>query len=432
MANIGERFVKAWNAFFSRDPTGHTPPYQSDHIENVYGNYYRPDRPRLNGNVAKSYVGMIYNRISMDVAAINFEHVKVDGDERFLEKVDDSLNRCLQFDANLDQTGRAFIQDAVMTMFNYGSVAIVPVEADQDIRYSDSYNIKALRCGPITEWAAHEVRMEIYDANKGKKDELVLPKSCVAIIENPFYTIMNRPSSTLQRLIKTINLLDKANDQNTSGKLDMIIQLPYMIRSEARKEQAEERRKSLEEQLTSSKYGIAYTDATEKIIQLNRSLENNLWTQIKDLTTQLFNELGLTSAVFDGSADEKIMLNYYSRTIDPVCAAISEEMQRKFFSKTAFTQGHRIQYFRDPFKLVPAEQLANIADSFTRNEIASSNEMRAEIGWKPASDPRADELRNKNLNADPNQEANPVLTDDGQQAQEDMSDDEGYDDYGGQ
>lgn len=334
----------------------------------------------------------------MDVAAINFEHVRLDEDGRFKEGINSAFNNCLTLEANLDQTSKSFIQDAVTSMFDEGCVAIIPTDTSANPNFTEAYDIYELRTAKITAWFPHHVRVEVYNENTGKKEELTLHKSMVAIIENPLYAIMNQPNSTLQRLIRTINRLDYLNEQNTSGKLDLIIQLPYAIKNEMKREQAEQRRKDIEAQLVGSKYGIAYTDSTEHITQLNRAVENNLWEQANSLTQQLYNQLGLTQAIFDGSADEKTMINYYNRTIDPICAALADEMMRKFLSKTARTQGQAIRYFRDPFKLVPVSQLAEIADKMTRNEILSSNELRAEIGYKPVNDPRADELRNKNLN----------------------------------
>lgn len=390
MPTFTDRLKHAWNAFQGRDPT---PVYN-------YGlaSSYRPDRPRLTRGNERSIVASIYNRIAVDVAAINIEHVRLDDNGRYIETVKDGLNNVLTLDANIDQTGRAFIQDIVMSMFDEGVVAVVPIDTNINPKNSTSFEINTMRTGKIVEWFPQHVKVRLYNDRTGRKEDITLPKSMVAIIENPFYSIMNEPNSTLQRLIRTINRLDAFNEQNTSGKLDLIIQLPYTIKTDARRQQAENRRKDIEMQLTGSKYGIAYADSTERITQLNRPVENNLWNQVKDLTTTLYNQLGLAQTIFDGTADEKTMLNYYSRTIDPILSAIAEAFMRTFLTKTARTQGHAIRYFRDPFKLVPIKDLAEISNSFTRNEIATSNEIRAEIGWKPSDNPRADELVNANVN----------------------------------
>ena len=404
MPSLSDRLQHAWNAFLSRDPTKYGYPQLG------FGNSLRPDRPRFSRRIEKSVVTSIYNRIAIDVSQIEIEHVRLDDNGRYKETINDSLNNALRLDANIDQTGRALIQDIVMSMCDEGVVAVVPVDTYDDPDETDGYRIETLRTGKIVEWYPAHVKVQLYNERTGRREEITLPKRYVAVIQNPLYEVMNEPNSTLQRLIRTLNRLDLVNEQNTSGKLDLIIQLPYVIKSQARRDQANLRRKEIEDQLTGSKYGIAYTDGTEKITQLNRAVDNQLWQQAQDLTTMLFNQLGLTQSVFDGSADEATMLNYYSRTIDPILSAITEEMQRKFLSKTARTQGQAIRYFRNPFRLVPAEKLADIADKLTRNEIASSNEMRAEIGWKPIDDPRADELRNKNLNQEKNPDA--ISTDD--------------------
>lgn len=404
MPSLSDRLQHAWNAFLSRDPTKYGYPQLG------FGNSLRPDRPRFSRRIEKSVVTSIYNRIAIDVSQIEIEHVRLDDNGRYKETINDSLNNVLRLDANIDQTGRALIQDIVMSMCDEGVVAVVPVDTYDDPDETDGYRIETLRTGKIVEWYPAHVKVQLYNERTGRREEITLPKRYVAVIQNPLYEVMNEPNSTLQRLIRTLNRLDLVNEQNTSGKLDLIIQLPYVIKSQARRDQANLRRKEIEDQLTGSKYGIAYTDGTEKITQLNRAVDNQLWQQAQDLTTMLFNQLGLTQSVFDGSADEATMLNYYSRTIDPILSAITEEMQRKFLSKTARTQGQAIRYFRNPFRLVPAEKLADIADKLTRNEIASSNEMRAEIGWKPIDDPRADELRNKNLNQEKN--PNAISTDD--------------------
>lgn len=395
MPTIAERFKRSWNAFVGRDPT----------LEYVWnedigvGYSYRPDKPRLLLGNDRSIVTTVYNRIAIDVASIDIEHVRLDSDGRYKETIYSALNNCLCLEANVDQASDAFIRDVVMSMFDEGCVAIVPTDTDINPLKNNSFEVLSMRTGKIVSWHPQHVRVNVYDERDGLRKDIVLPKDKVAIVENPLYSIMNEPNSTLQRLVRTLNRLDVLNEKNSSSKLDLIIQLPYVIRSKLRQEQAESRKAALEDQLVNSKYGIAYTDGTEKITQLNRPVENNLWQQAQDLTTMLFNQLGLTASVFDGTADEKTMINYYDRTIDPICNAIAKEMTRKFITKTARSQGQAIRYFRDPFRLVPVSQLADIADKFTRNEIMSSNELRAEIGKKPVDDPRADELRNKNLNA---------------------------------
>ena len=400
MPTIRERFKKSWNIFFGRDPTNEDKfEYVPAKFDVGYGTSYRPDRLRYNRGNAKSIVPTIYNRIAMDVAAIELRHVKVDENDRYQSDIDSHLNACLTYSANTDQTGRAFIQDVVHSMFDEGVVAIVPTDCDTDITRTKIYEagIYALRVGKFLQWFPQHVKVSLYNETTGRHQEVMVPKSICAIVENPLYTIMNEPNSTMQRLIRTINNMDILNDQNSSGKLDMIIQLPYVIKSELKRQEAEKRRKDIEDQLTNSKYGIAYADGTERIVQLNRSLENNLWQQVTDLTTQLYNQLGLTQTIFDGTANEETMLNYYNRTVEPICAALADEMERKFLSLTAYTQRQRIKFFRSPFKLVPAAQLADIADKFTRNEIMSSNEFRAEIGYKPVDSERANELINKNM-----------------------------------
>lgn len=357
----------------------------------------RPDRVRFTRGNERSIVTAVYNRIGIDVAAINIEHVKLDDNGRFLSVKESGLNNCLTTEANVDQTGRAFIQDVVMSMLDEGHVAIVPVETTSDPTTSGAYDICSMRTGKITQWYPQHVRVLLYNDRTGRKEEIVLPKSMVAIIENPLYQIMNEPNSTLQRLIRKLALLDITDENTASGKLDVIIQLPYVIKTEQRQRQAEQRRKSIEMQLTGSKYGIAYIDSAEHITQLNRPAENNLLNQIEKLTSMLYGQLGLTEDVMNGTADEKTMLNYYNRTIEPIVSAIVDEMKRKFLTKTARTQKQSIMFFRDPFRLVPVNELADIADKFTRNEILTSNEVRQIIAMKPASDPRADELVNKNI-----------------------------------
>ncbi len=408
MPSFGERLKNSWNAFMGRDPTEDRRYVYHDY---GMGNGYRPDRIRLSRGNERTIVTSLYNRIALDVSEIKIEHVLCDENGNYRETVKDHLNNCLTLEANLDQIAPAFIQDVCLSMFDEGVVAIVPTHATKNPNLTDSYDIGEMRTAKIIEWYPYHVKLSLYNEMRGRKEEIILPKSQVAIIENPLYAVMNEPNSTLQRLIRTLNNIDKTNEQSASGKLDLIIQLPYSIKSQARQEQAEARRKQIEAQLVGSKYGIAYVDATEHITQLNRAIENNLWTQAQDLRQQIFEQLGLSQGILDGTADEKTMINYYNRTIDPILDAITKEMKRKFLSLTARSQGHDIQYFRDPFKLVPAAELADIADKLTRNEILSSNEVRAEIGYKPVTDPRADELRNKNVSASDNQV--PMMTDDG-------------------
>lgn len=388
--SVGSRFKNAWNAFRNREPT--------KVFQDIgYGYSYRPDRFRLTRGNERSIVTSVYNRIALDVAAIDIQHVKLDAEGQFCDVVQSGLNNCLSTEANLDQTGRAFIQDAVMSMMDEGCIAIVPVDTDDDPDDTTGYQILSMRVGRIRDWYPKHVRVELYNEEKGRKQDIVVPKSTVAIVENPLYAVINEPNSTMQRLIRKLNLLDAVDEQSSSGKLDLIIQLPYVIKTEARRKQAEKRRKDIEQQLAGSKYGIAYTDGTERITQLNRSLENNLMKQIEYLTSMLYSQLGITQSILDGTADDKTMLNYYNRTIEPIIAAIVDEMKRKFLSKTARSQNISIKFFRDPFKLVPVADLAEISDKFTRNEIATSNEIRQVIGWKPSNDPKADELRNSNL-----------------------------------
>lgn len=388
---FGTRLKHAWNAFFNRDPTVIYPGYSG-------GYSYKPDRPRLSRGNERSIATAVYNRIAMDAASINVQHVRLDDNGRFIETIQSGLNNCLTLSANLDQTGRALLQDAVLTMLDDGCVAIVPVDTTINPNVSGSYDIETLRTGKIVEWFPQHIRVSVYNEEKGKREDIIVPKSTVAIIENPLYAVVNEPSSTMQRLIRKLILLDAIDEQSGSGKLDLIIQLPYVIKTPARKAQAEERRKDIEMQLAGSKYGIAYTDGTEHITQLNRPVENNLMKQIEFLTSMLYSQLGITQTILDGTADEKTMLNYYNRTIEPIVSAIVDEMKRKFLTKTARSQLQSIMMFRDPFKLVPVTEIATIADTFTRNEIMTSNEVRQIIGMKPSSDPKADELRNKNLN----------------------------------
>lgn len=389
---IRDRLQHAWNAFVYNDNNYVDP-------QNLGGlSTFKPDRVHFSRGVERSIVTSVYNRLALDVSSIAIKHVRLDENGRFKEEVDSGLQNCLNVEANIDQTGRAFLQDVVMSMLDEGCVAIVPVDTTIDPAKSGSYEINTMRTGKILEWYPAHVRVRVYNDKKGIHEELVLPKSTVAIIENPLYAVINEPNSTMQRLIRKLNLLDVVDEQTSSGKLDLIIQLPYVIKTDARRKQAEERRKDIEMQLSGSKYGIAYTDGTERITQLNRPAENNLMKQVEYLTSMLYSQLGLTQSIMDGSADDKTMLNYYNRTVEPILAAITDEIKRKFLTKTARAQKQTIMYFRDPFKLTPVVDLAEIADKFTRNEIMTSNEIRQIVGMKPADDPSADELRNKNLN----------------------------------
>lgn len=398
---FGSRLKHAWNAFTSKqtNTTYGSYEYGTDYFKLGLGSTTRPDRTRMRLSNERTIVSSLYNRIAIDVSAVDIRHVKTDQNGRYTETIKSGLNECLSIEANLDQTGRELIMDIVLSMFDEGVVAVVPVETTENILTTGSYDILSLRTGKITQWYPRHVKVEVYDENEGKKKEIQLPKERVAIIENPFHSVMNEPNSTLKRLVNKLNLLDAVDNQSSSGKLDLIVQLPYAIKNSAKKEEAEKRKKMIEEQLTDSKYGIAYIDATEKITQLNRSLENNLMAQIEWLTTQLYAQMGITKEVFEGNADEKTMLNYYNSTVDPILTAIIDELKRKFLTKTARTQGQSIEFFNDPFRLVPVSDMAEIADKFTRNEVLSSNEVRSVIGYKPVDDERADELRNKNLNA---------------------------------
>ncbi len=381
--SLGSRLKHAWNAFCNKDPTGY---YGS-------GAYsYRPDRVRLTRGNERSIITSIFNRISLDVSAVNIQHVELDENKRFLSVKETGLNRCFALEANIDQTGRAFVQDVVMSMLDEGSVAIVPIEADWEI--PDVYSV---RTGKILEWYPKHIKTRVYNEKTGNKEDIILPKNDVAIIENPLYAIINEPNSTMQRLIRKLNLLDVIDENSSSDKLDLIIQLPHIIKTEIRRQQAEKRRKDIETQLTGSKLGIAYIDGTEHITQLNRPINNNLMGQIEYLTSMLYSQLGITQSILDGTADEKTMLNYYNRTTEPILESIVGEMRRKFLTEEARSNNQSIEYFRDPFKLVPVNNISEIADKFTRNEIMTSNEVRQIIGMKPSNDPGADELRNKNL-----------------------------------
>lgn len=403
--SFGSRLKHAWNAFTGTDYTTYQdvgPGYSS-----------RPDRIRLTRGNERSIITSVYNRIALDVAALNVQHIRLDENGRFLSVIQDGLNTCLTVEANIDQTARAFIQDIVVSMLDEGCVAIVPVDTTYDPSVTGSYDIQTMRVGKILDWYPQHVRVRLYNERTGTKENILVSKSTVAIVENPLYAVVNEPNSTMQRLIRKLNLLDVIDEQSGSGKLDLIIQLPYVIKTEARRQQAENRRKDIEAQLSGTKYGIAYADGTERITQLNRSVNNNLMSQIEYLTSMLYSQLGITQSILDGTADEKTILNYNNRTIEPIISAIVDEMKRKFLTKTARSQSQSTSFFRDPFKLVPVNDIAEIADKFTRNEIMTSNEIRQVIGMKPSDDPRADELRNKNLSApsESEPETNPPVED---------------------
>lgn len=388
--SFGSRLKHAWDVFRSREPTR----YYSDTGPSYY---YRPDRVRFTKGNERSIVTSVYNRIALDVSSISIKHCKLDENGRYMSDINSGLNECLNLQANIDQTGRAFIQDVVMSMLDEGCVALVPVDTTFNPELTGSYDIQSMRTGKIIEWHPEHVKVQVYNEKTGKKEDVTVPKSIVAIIENPLYAVINEPNSTMQRLVRKLSLMDVTDEQTASGKLDLIIQLPYVIKTEARRQQADQRRKDIEMQLAGSKYGIAYTDGTEHITQLNRSVENNLMKQVEYLTNMLYSQLGITQTILDGTADEQTMLNYYSRTIEPIISAITDEMKRKFLTKTARTQMQSIMFFRDPFKLVPVNNIAEIADKFTRNEIMTSNEIRQIVGLKPSKDPKADKLINSNI-----------------------------------
>lgn len=389
--SFGSRLKQAWNAFFNKDPTG-------DYKDIGASYYYRPDRPRFTRGNERSIITAVYNRIALDVSSMAIMHTRLDDNGRYLETIESGLNNCLTLEANLDQTGDAFKQDIVMSMLDEGCVAIIPTDTSINPNVTNSYDILTMRTGKILEWYPQHIKVRVYNERTGKKEDILVSKKIAAIIENPLYAVINEPNSTMQRLVRKLGLLDVVDEQSSAGKLDLIIQLPYIIKTDARRKQAENRRQDIERQLAGSKYGIAYTDGTERITQLNRPVENNLMKQIEYLTNMLFSQLGITQGILDGTADEKTMLNYYNRTVEPILSAIVNEMKRKFLTKTARSQRQSVLFFRDPFKLVPVSEISEIADKFTRNEIMSSNEIRQIIGMKPSSDPKADELRNKNLN----------------------------------
>ena len=399
--SFGNRLRHAWNAFFSRDPT-----YMYRNVGSSYGR--RPDRPRLSRGNERTILTSIFNRIALDVSGIEIKHCRLDDNGRFMEEIDSGLNNCLNLESNIDQTGRSFIQDVVMSMLDEGCVAIVPVDTTLDPKVTQSYDILSMRTGKILEWFPEHVKVRVYNDKTGNKEDIIVPKSTVAIIENPLYAVINEPNSTAQRLKRKLSLLDITDEQTASGKMDLIIQLPYVIKTPARRQQAEERTKEIESQLANSKYGIAYTDGTEKVTQLNRSLENNLLKQVEYWQDMLYSQLGITKEIMNGTADEKTMLNYFNRTVEPIISAIVDEMKRKFLSKTARSQHQSIMFFNDPFKLVPINNIAEIADKFTRNEILTSNEIRQIIGMKPSSDPKADQLVNSNISQPNDAQEQPV------------------------
>ena len=399
--SFGNRLNHAWNAFFSRDPT-----YMYKDVGSSYGR--RPDRPRLSRGNERTILTSIFNRIALDVSGIEIKHCRLDDNGRFMEEIDSGLNNCLNLESNIDQTGRSFIQDVVMSMLDEGCVAIVPVDTTLDPKVTQSYDILSMRTGKILEWFPEHVKARVYNDKTGNKEDIIVPKSTVAIIENPLYAVINEPNSTAQRLKRKLSLLDITDEQTASGKMDLIIQLPYVIKTPARRQQAEERTKEIESQLANSKYGIAYTDGTEKVTQLNRSLENNLLKQVEYWQDMLYSQLGITKEIMNGTADEKTMLNYFNRTVEPIISAIVDEMKRKFLSKTARSQHQSIMFFNDPFKLVPIDNIAEIADKFTRNEILTSNEIRQIIGMKPSSDPKADQLVNSNISQPNDAQEQPV------------------------
>lgn len=409
--SFGARLKHAWNVFKSKD-NNNAVVTEEVNVPHVVGVSTKPDRVRLHIQNERSIVASLYNRIAIDVSAIPIKHVKTNDNGRFIEEVKSSLNNCLSIEANIDQTGRELIFDAVLSLLDEGCIAIVPVDTSIDIRKTDAYDILSLRTGKIVEWFPDMVRVELYNERKMKMQKVVLPKSKVAIVENPFYSVMNEYNSTLKRLTRKLALLDSIDEQSGSSKLDLILKLPYAVRTDKRQEQAQKRKELIETQLKDSTYGIAYIDPSEDIVQLNRSVDNNLMSQIEYLTKMLYSQLGVTEGVFDGSADEKVMLNYYNSTIEPILSAITNEMERKFLTKTARTQKQAIRFVRDPFRLVPVSEIAEIADKMTRNEVLSANEIRSVVGYRPVDDERADELRNRNLNATEEQLGNPVTTED--------------------
>lgn len=400
---IGSRLRKAWNVFTQRNQNG-------DYRDYGVGYGYRPDRLRMTRGNKRTIVTSIYNRIALDVSSISIRHVQLDDDGRFESERNTKLNECLSLSANIDQTGRAFIQDVVLSMFDEGCVAIVPIDTERDYFDGPVRDILSMRTGQVIEWYPRHAKVRVYNDRTGRKEDVVFPKDKIAIIENPYYAVMNQPNSMVQRLIRKLALLDAIDEQTSSGKLDLIIQLPYVVKNQMRKEQAEQRRRDIEAQLTGSRYGIAYTDGTERITQLNRPVENNLLKQIEYLTNMVFGQIGVTQAILDGTADEQTMLNYNNRIVEPVVSVIADSMKRTFLTPTARSQKQSIMYFRDPFRLVPVSQVAEIADKFTRNEIMSSNEIRQVVGLKPSKDPKADELRNSNLNQ-PDEAANTKIKD---------------------
>lgn len=409
---LGDRLKHAWDVFRTGSSDQNLFPASYVGVGDYgLGSSTRVDKPRFRLSTERSMVVSMYNRIATDVAAVQIKHVRIDQNGRYRDTINSSLNNCLTIEANIDQTGRAFIFDAVISMFDEGSVALVPVETSSNINVSTSFDILSMRVGRITQWYPRFVKVEVYNDRTGNKQEVTLPKDKVAIVENPFYAVMNEPNSTLKRLVRKLNLLDTLDQKQDPSKLNMILQLPYSTKTPSRKKMARERREELETQLHSSEYGVAYIDSTEKIHQLNGSIDNNLLTEVQDLKEDLYSQLGITKSVFDGTANEETMLNYRNNTIEVILSAFTDEMTRKFLTKTARTQGQAIKFFQDPFRLVPISQIAEIADKFTRNEITSSNEIRSAIGMKPSDDERADELRNRNLNKTEEDYEDPIMVD---------------------
>lgn len=384
------RWKNAWNAFFNKDPTGYKVPEGSSYS-------VRPDRARLTRGNERTIITAIYNRIALDVAALKFQHIQLDEEGRFKDTVKSNFNECLTLSANIDQISRAFHQDAILSMLDEGVIAIVPVDTDIDPHNTEAFDVLSMRTGKIVDWKPRHVKINVYNDNTGEREDIWMPKEKVAIIENPFYAVMNEPNSTLKRLVRKLTLLDFVDEQTSSGKLDLIVQLPYTIKTPVKQKQAEERRKDIEMQLTGSRYGIAYIDSTEKVTQLNRPVENNLLKQIDSLTSMLYSQLGISVSILDGTADERTLLNYYNRIVNVIASVYVDELKRKFLSKTARTQGKSVDYFTDPFKNISVGQMADIVDKFTRNEFATTNEMRQGMGMKPSSDPNADKLKNPNM-----------------------------------
>ncbi len=414
---LQDRFRNAWNAFKSRDPTeGYSSYFSPRNYSYEYdlgmSSGTRPDRIQMSRGLEKSIITSVYNRIAVDVSMVRIEHVRVNSSNYYKETINSKFNNALTLDANIDQTGQSLIQDAVMSMFDEGVVAIVPVDTDKDPDITDSYDILSMRVGQIREWFPQAVRINLYDERDGQKKDIIVPKRTVAIIENPFYAVMNEPNSTAQRLIRTLNDLDKVNNKTSSEKLDLIIKLPYSIRSDLKKREAEKRKAEIEDQIVNSRFGIAYIDQAENVIQLNRAVENNLWSQAQDLTDQLFNQLGMTKSIFNGTANDEEKVNYYNNTVSPILSVLSKELSRKFLTSTGRSQGQTVRYYQNPFGMIPVTQIGEIADKLTRNEILAPNEVRMELGYKPSEDEKANELRNRNINDNTNGTSAKITMDD--------------------